>query len=117
MSVSNDKIEKYLKLAKKKPQYYAKLGDLYSDEGDFKTATIYYQKAVDNGVLAYTVLERSETFSPSLEANFFKSFDTLTLIDSCFDPHFGQYDALSLISSPQLVQYFIKIPRFVNNYA
>ena len=56
MSVSNDKIEKYLKLAKKKPQYYAKLGDLYSDEGDFKTATIYYQKAVDNGVLAYTVL-------------------------------------------------------------
>lgn len=40
MSVSNDKIEKYLKLAKKKPQYYAKLGDLYSDEGDFKTATI-----------------------------------------------------------------------------
>lgn len=56
MSVSNDKIEKYLKLAKKKPQYYAKLGDLYSDEGDFKTATTYYQKAVDNGVLAYTVL-------------------------------------------------------------
>lgn len=44
MSVSNDKIEKYLKLAKKKPQYYAKLGDLYSDEGDFKTATTYYQK-------------------------------------------------------------------------
>lgn len=56
MSVSNDKIEKYLKLAKKKPQYYAKLGDLYSDDGDFKTATTYYQKAVDNGVLAYTVL-------------------------------------------------------------
>lgn len=56
MSVSNDKIEKYLKLAKKKPQYYAKLGDLYSDDGDFKTATTYYQKAADNGVLAYTVL-------------------------------------------------------------
>ena len=50
MSISNDKIEKYLKLAKKKPQYYAKLGDLYSDDGNFKTATIYYQKAVDNGV-------------------------------------------------------------------
>ena len=56
MSVSNDKIEKYLKLAQKKPQYYSKLGDLYSDDGDFKTATTYYQKAVDNGILAYTVL-------------------------------------------------------------
>lgn len=52
----NDKIKKYKRLAVKKPKYYVSVGDLYSDEGDFKTATIYYQKAVDNGVLAYTVL-------------------------------------------------------------
>ncbi|HAT84217.1 MAG TPA: hypothetical protein DCS37_04910, partial [Clostridiales bacterium] len=51
-----EKIEKYKNLAKKKPKYYVSIGDLYSDDGDFKTATMYYQKAVDNGVLAYTVL-------------------------------------------------------------
>lgn len=74
MSVSNDKIEKYLKLAKKKPQYYAKLGDLYSDEGDFKTATTYYQKAVDNGVLAYTVL--GDTWG--YRSQYKKAFDAYT---------------------------------------
>ena len=52
----NDKIEKYKRLAVKKPKYYVSVGDLYSDDGDFKTATTYYQKAVDNGILAYTVL-------------------------------------------------------------
>ena len=52
----NDKIEKYKRLAVKKPKYYVSIGDLYMDEADFKTATTYYQKAVDNGVLAYTVL-------------------------------------------------------------
>lgn len=74
MSVSNDKIEKYLKFTKKKPQYYAKLGDLYSDEGDFKTATIYYQKAVDNGVLAYTVL--GDTWG--YRSQYKKAFDAYT---------------------------------------
>lgn len=52
----NAKIEKYQKLAKKKPEYYVSIGNLYTDDGDFKNATIYYQKAVDNGVLAYTLL-------------------------------------------------------------
>ena len=56
MSTENAKIKKYKQLAEKKPKYYALIGDLYSDDGDFKTATTYYQKAVDNGVLAYTVL-------------------------------------------------------------
>ena len=74
MSVSNDKIEKYLKLAKKKPQYYAKLGDLYSDDGDFKTATTYYQKAVDNGALAYTVL--GDTWG--YRSQYKKAFDAYT---------------------------------------
>ena len=52
----NAKIEKYQKLAKKKPEYYVSIGNLYTDDADFKNATIYYQKAVDNGVLAYTLL-------------------------------------------------------------
>ena len=56
METMNDKVKKYKKLAVKQPKYYALIGDLYSDDGDFKTATTYYQKAVDNGVLAYTVL-------------------------------------------------------------
>ena len=55
-NTENDKIKKYERLAVKKPKYYVSIGDLYSDDGDFKTATIYYQKAVVNGVLAYTVL-------------------------------------------------------------
>jgi len=53
---TNSKIEKYKKLAVKKPRYYALIGDLYMDEADFKTAAVYYKKAVENGVLAYTVL-------------------------------------------------------------
>lgn len=56
MDTLNTKIEKYKRLAVKKPKYYVSIGDLYMDEADFKTATTYYQKAVDNGVLAYTVL-------------------------------------------------------------
>ena len=68
------KIEKYLKLAKKKPQYYVKLGDLYSDDGDFKTATICYKKAVDNGVLAYTVL--GDTWG--YRSQYKKAFDVYT---------------------------------------
>ena len=56
MDTMNDKIKKYKQFAEKKPKYYALIGDLYSDDGDFKTATTYYQKDVDNGVLAYTVL-------------------------------------------------------------
>ena len=52
----NDKIKKYERLAVKKPKYYVFIGDLYTDDADFKNATIYYQKAVDNGVLAYTLL-------------------------------------------------------------
>ena len=55
-NTENDKIKKYERLAVKKPKFYVSIGDLYFDNGDFKTATIYYQKAVDNGVLAYTVL-------------------------------------------------------------
>jgi len=50
------KVAKYKQLAVKKPKYYVTIGDLYLDEADFKTATTYYQKAVDNGILAYTVL-------------------------------------------------------------
>lgn len=56
MSTNSDKMKRYERLAVKNPKYYVSIGDLYSDDGDFKTATIYYQKAVDNGVLAYTVL-------------------------------------------------------------
>lgn len=56
MGTNSDKIKKYEKLAIKKPKYYVSIGDIYIEEGAFKAATIYYQKAVDNGVLAYTVL-------------------------------------------------------------
>ena len=70
----NDKIEKYKRLAVKKPKYYVSIGDLYSDDGDFKTATIYYQKAVDNGVLAYTVL--GDTWG--YRSQYKKAFDVYT---------------------------------------
>ena len=56
MSTNSDKIKRYERLAIKNTKYYVSIGDLYSDDGDFKTATFYYQKAVDNGVVAYTVL-------------------------------------------------------------
>ncbi len=56
MEKENDKIKRYEQLAEKKPKYYVAIGDLYTDDADFKNATIYYQKAVDNGVLAYTLL-------------------------------------------------------------
>lgn len=52
----NNKIKKYEQLAVKNPKYYVFIGDLYTDNADFKNATIYYQKAVDNGVFAYTLL-------------------------------------------------------------
>ena len=56
MEQVNEKIKKYERLAVKNPKYYVAIGDLYTDDADFKNATIYYQKAVDNGVLAYTLL-------------------------------------------------------------
>ena len=56
MSTNSDKMERYERLAAKKPKYYVSIGDIYIEEGAFKAATTYYQKAVDNGVLAYTVL-------------------------------------------------------------
>ena len=36
MKSVNDKIKKYERLAVKKPKYYVSVGDLYSDDGDFK---------------------------------------------------------------------------------
>lgn len=74
MDISENKIEKYKRFAQKKPRYYAKLGDLYSDDGDFKTATICYQKAVNNGVLAYTVL--GDTWG--YRSQYKKAFDAYT---------------------------------------
>ena len=56
MSTNSDKIKRYERLAVKKPKYYVSIGDIYIEEGSFKAATFYYQKAVDNGVLAYTLL-------------------------------------------------------------
>ena len=73
-NTENDKIKKYERLAVKKPKYYVSIGDLYSDDGDFKTATIYYQKAVDNGVLAYTVL--GDTWG--YRSQYKKAFDAYT---------------------------------------
>lgn len=52
----DDKIKKYEQLAVKNPKYYVSIGDIYLEEGSFKAATVYYQKAVDNGVMAYTLL-------------------------------------------------------------
>ncbi len=56
MSTNSNKIKRYERLAVNEPKYYVSIGDLYFDDGDFKTATTYYQKAIDNGVLAYTAL-------------------------------------------------------------
>lgn len=52
----NDKIKRYKKLAVKKPKYYALIGDIYTDEANFKTAAVYYKKAIENGVPAYAAL-------------------------------------------------------------
>ena len=68
------KIERYKKLAAKRPRYFALIGDLYMNEADFKTATTYYQKAVDNGVLAYTVL--GDTWG--YRSQYKKAFDAYT---------------------------------------
>ena len=67
-------MKRYERLAVKKPKYYVSIGDLYSGDGDFKTATIYYQKAVDNGVLAYTVL--GDTWG--YRSQYKKAFDVYT---------------------------------------
>ena len=74
MSTNSDKIKRYEWLAVKKPKYYVSIGDLYSDDGDFKIATTYYQKAVDNGVLAYTVL--GDTWG--YRSQYKKAFDVYT---------------------------------------
>ena len=74
MSTNSDKIKKYERLAVKKPRYYVSIGNLYSDDGDFRTATTYYQKAVDNGVLAYTVL--GDTWG--YRSQYKKAFDAYT---------------------------------------
>ena len=74
MSTNSDKIKRYERLAIKKPKYYVSIGDLYSDDGDFKTATMYYQKAVDNGVLAYTIL--GDTWG--YRSQYKKAFDAYT---------------------------------------
>lgn len=74
MSTNSDKIKKYEKLAIKKPKYYVSIGDIYIEEGAFKAATIYYQKAVDNGVLAYTVL--GDTWG--YRSQYKKAFDAYT---------------------------------------
>lgn len=47
MKSVKDKIKKYKQLAEKKPKYYALIGDLYMDEADFKTAAVYYKKAIE----------------------------------------------------------------------
>lgn len=52
----NQKIGKYKQLAIKEPKYYVSIGDLYTDEADFNNAIVYYQKAIDNGFLAYAAL-------------------------------------------------------------
>ena len=56
MSIESDKIKEYEQRAVKSPKYYVTIGDLYASDGDLKNATVYYQKAVENGVLAYTLL-------------------------------------------------------------
>lgn len=74
MSTNSDKIKRYKQLAVKKPKYYVSIGDLYMENADFKNATIYYQKAVDNGVLAYTVL--GDTWG--YRSQYKKAFDVYT---------------------------------------
>lgn len=74
MSTNSDKIKRYERLAVKKPKYYVSIGDLYSADGDFKTATFYYQKAVGNGVMAYTVL--GDTWG--YRSQYKKAFDAYT---------------------------------------
>ena len=74
MENMNAKIQKYQKLAKKKPKYYVSIGDLYMDEADFNNAAKFYQNAVDNGVLAYTVL--GDTWG--YRSQYKKAFDVYT---------------------------------------
>lgn len=74
MSTNSDKIKRYKQLAVKKPKYYVSIGNIYIEEGAFKAATIYYQKAVDNGVLAYTVL--GDTWG--YRSQYKKAFDAYT---------------------------------------
>ena len=72
MNTVNDKIKRYKQLAEEKPKYYALIGDLYMDEADFKTAAVYYKKAIEKDVLAYAAL--GDTFDYRHEYK--KSFDT-----------------------------------------
>lgn len=74
MSTNSDKMKRYERLAVKKPKYYVSIGNLYSEDGAFKAATIYYQKAVDNGVLAYTLL--GDTWG--YRSQYKKAFDAYT---------------------------------------
>ena len=74
MSTNSDKMKRYERLAVKKPKYYVSIGNIYIEEGAFKAATIYYQKAVDNGVLAYTVL--GDTWG--YRSQYKKAFDAYT---------------------------------------
>lgn len=52
----NGKIERYRLLVERKPKYYALIGDLFMDDGDFENACSYYREAIEKGVLAYTAL-------------------------------------------------------------
>ena len=72
MDTTNDKIKKYKRLAEKKPKYYALIGDIYMDEYNFKTAAVYYKKAIKNGVFAYAAL--GDTFD--YRHQYKKAFDT-----------------------------------------
>lgn len=72
MTDNYSKISKYKQLAKKKPKYFALIGDLYMEDADFKNAAIYYHKAIDNGILAYTALGDTYDYRHQYK----KSFDT-----------------------------------------
>ena len=57
------KIERYSLWAKRKPRYYALIGDLCIEDGDFGSACSYYRKAIEKGVLAYAALGDALYFS------------------------------------------------------
>ena len=59
----NGKIKRYSLLAKRKPRYYALIGDLCMEDGDFGNACSYYRKAIEQGVFAYAALGDALYFS------------------------------------------------------
>ena len=59
----NGKIKRYSLLAKRKPRYYALIGDLCMEDGDFGSVCSYYRKAIEKGVLAYAALGDALYFS------------------------------------------------------